>query len=212
MRVSWASPPACAPWSWSKVTKSTLVSMGSVIGVKLFTGRGRCITTADAASAVPAAATAARCDIWMCVSLRRRCACTRAMSSCRSKGLWIQSLQPSSRPLTTELAWFLAETMMMGSCSGETVLRCSVRTSKPLMPGIIKSNRMRSGMTVLSFSMYSRHSEPLMQMTIVKPNGSSTERMTSWFTWSSSTDMITLGPDGVTGGGNGGRTADVLAP
>mmetsp|Transcript_12906 Transcript_12906/g.36777 ORF Transcript_12906/g.36777 Transcript_12906/m.36777 type:complete len:317 (-) Transcript_12906:958-1908(-) len=127
------------------------------------------------------------------LSLHFRCDCTRAINSCLSKGLWIQSLQPSSKPLTTELAWFLAETMMMGSSSAEYVFRCSVRTSKPLIPGIMRSSRMRSGMTVLPFSMYSRHSVPLMQTIMEKPQGSSTERMTSWFTWSSSTDMMTLG-------------------
>mmetsp|Transcript_19029 Transcript_19029/g.57096 ORF Transcript_19029/g.57096 Transcript_19029/m.57096 type:complete len:286 (-) Transcript_19029:656-1513(-) len=127
------------------------------------------------------------CSMWffMC-----RWCLRRAMSSCRSKGLWIQSLQPSSKPFTTELVWFLAETMMIGSRSGAFTFRCAWSTSKPLSPGIIRSSRIRSGMG--PSSIFSRHSVPFMQTSILKPQGSSTERMTSWLTWSSSTDMISI--------------------
>mmetsp|Transcript_50984 Transcript_50984/g.118469 ORF Transcript_50984/g.118469 Transcript_50984/m.118469 type:complete len:219 (+) Transcript_50984:1207-1863(+) len=184
-------------------TKSTLVSMAVTIGANSsagFTFTSGIGMGAATAPLLPCVAT--RSCIWSMVSLQRRCVFTRAMSSCLSNGLWIQSLQPSSSPLTTELAWFLAETMMMGSCSVVVFLRCSCNTSKPLIPGIIRSKRIKSGMMASSFSMYSRHSVPLMQMTMENPQGSNTDRITSWFTWSSSTDMMTL-DDCLTGGMNG---------
>mmetsp|Transcript_105060 Transcript_105060/g.296875 ORF Transcript_105060/g.296875 Transcript_105060/m.296875 type:complete len:282 (-) Transcript_105060:117-962(-) len=98
-----------------------------------------------------------RCRNW---SLMASCVLTRAMSSWRSKGLWIQSLHCSSRPLITVRVEFCADSKMMGRSTSEWLFRSSARTSRPLMPSIKVSMMTTSGRVGLSL-MYSRQAFPL---------------------------------------------------
>mmetsp|Transcript_22138 Transcript_22138/g.47066 ORF Transcript_22138/g.47066 Transcript_22138/m.47066 type:complete len:203 (+) Transcript_22138:970-1578(+) len=128
------------------------------------------------------------------LSLRMRsfsviCIFTRARSSKRSNGLWTQSLHCKARPLTTALVEFFAETMIIGNSIAVYVFLSSPSTSKPLMPGIMRSRRMRSGIWA-QVSKYFKQSVPFITTSTLYLHFRKQPFITSWLTSSSSTDKI----------------------